>query len=57
MAVDMSGTGLATAHLPSNSPRRKAASAMIAKIPLPLALHIARAYKPITAAAALAWAG
>lgn len=32
--------------LPSSSPRRKAASAMIAKIPFPLALHIARAYKP-----------
>jgi hypothetical protein len=30
--------------LPSSSPRRKAASAMIAKIPFPLAQHIARCY-------------
>jgi len=30
----------------SNSPRRKAASAMIAKIPLPLARHIAAAWRP-----------
>ncbi len=33
------------AALPSSSPRRKAASAMIAKIPLPLARHIAAVYK------------
>jgi hypothetical protein len=32
--------------LSSKSPQRKAASAMIAKIPLPLARHIARVYKP-----------
>jgi C-5 cytosine-specific DNA methylase len=30
----------------SKSPRRKAASALIAKIPLPLARHIATVYKP-----------
>lgn len=30
----------------SKGPQRKAASAMIAKIPYPLALHIARCYKP-----------
>jgi site-specific DNA-cytosine methylase len=30
----------------SKSPKRKAASAMIAKIPYPLALHIARTFKP-----------
>jgi hypothetical protein len=35
-----------TSSLPSNSPRRKAASAMIAKIPLPLSRHIARIYYP-----------
>jgi hypothetical protein len=29
----------------SKSPRRKAASAMIAKIPFPLAQHIARVFK------------
>lgn len=34
-------------RLPSSSPRRKAASAMIAKIPFPLSQHIARAYKPV----------
>jgi hypothetical protein len=34
------------ASLPSASPRRKAASAMIAKIPAPLALHIGRVYWP-----------
>jgi hypothetical protein len=33
------------ASLPSSSPRRKAASAMIAKIPLPLARHIAAVYR------------
>jgi hypothetical protein len=32
------------AQLPSSSPRRKAASAMIAKIPLPLARHIGRVF-------------
>ncbi len=32
--------------LPSKSPRRRAASAMIAKIPYPLAAHIARTYFP-----------
>lgn len=37
-------TGIA--HLPNNSARRKAASAMIAKIPFPLANHIARVFKP-----------
>jgi C-5 cytosine-specific DNA methylase len=34
------------AALPPSSPRRKAASAMIAKIPLVLASHIARIYHP-----------
>lgn len=34
------------AHLPSSSPRRKAASAQISKIPFPLSQHIARVYKP-----------
>ncbi len=33
-------------QLPSSSPRRKMASAMIAKIPQPLARHIARTYLP-----------
>ncbi len=33
-------------RLPSKSPRRKMASAMIAKIPQPLARHIARTYLP-----------
>lgn len=33
------------ASLPSSSPRRKMASAMIAKIPLPLAKHIAAVYR------------
>lgn len=33
------------AALPSSSPRRKAASAMIAKIPLPLARHIAATFR------------
>ncbi len=32
--------------LPSSSPRRKAARAMIAKIPLPLCRHIAAVYRP-----------
>jgi hypothetical protein len=35
----------------SKSPKRKAASAMIAKIPLPLSRHIARVYKPLEIAA------
>lgn len=34
-------------RISSNSPARKAASAAIAKIPLPLARHIARTWKPI----------
>jgi len=34
------------ASLPSSSPRRKAASVMIAKIPLPLSRHIAAVYRP-----------
>lgn len=38
--------------LPSASPRRKFASAMIAKIPLPLSRHIARAFLPRAEAAA-----
>jgi hypothetical protein len=33
-------------HLPSSSPRRKQASALIAKIPFPLAHWIAQVYKP-----------
>lgn len=45
------GTGAAwfdqnTSSLPSSSPRRKMASALIAKIPLPLSRHIARTYHP-----------
>jgi hypothetical protein len=32
----------------SKSPQRKAASAQVAKIPLPLSRHIARVYKPAT---------
>jgi hypothetical protein len=32
--------------LPSNSIRRKQASAMIAKIPLPISTHIARVFRP-----------
>lgn len=35
-------------QLPSKSPRRRAASAQIAKIPFPLAQHIARCFKPDT---------
>lgn len=38
--------------LPSKSPRRKAASAKIAKIPFALSSHIARTYKPATERAA-----
>ena len=30
----------------SKSPQRKMASAMIAKIPLPLSTHVARSFKP-----------
>ena len=37
---------LGPALYPSGSARRKAASAMMAKIPLPLARHIARTYHP-----------
>lgn len=37
-------------HFSSKSPARKAASAMISKIPFPLAQHIARVYKPTRAA-------
>ena len=37
-------TGIA--HLPSSSPRRKAASAQIAKIPFPLAQYLATVFKP-----------
>lgn len=37
--------------LPSASPRRKFASAMIAKIPLPLSRHIAATYRPTARAA------
>jgi hypothetical protein len=40
------------ASLPSGSNRRKAASAMIAKIPLPLSRHIASVYLPASEAAA-----
>lgn len=38
-------------RLPSKSPSRKFASAMIAKIPLPLSSHIARAWHPMQDAA------
>jgi hypothetical protein len=37
-------------QLPSASPRRKEASALIAKIPLPLSTHIARTFKPLAVA-------
>lgn len=40
--------------LPSSSPRRKFASAMIAKIPEPLSRHIARTFRPIEAGKAAA---
>lgn len=40
------GPGGTTASLGSKSPARKMASAMIAKIPLPLSRHIARAWLP-----------
>lgn len=43
-------TGIA--HLPSSSGRRKAASAQIAKIPLPLSTWIAKTYKPNSEAVA-----
>lgn len=39
------------ASLPSSSPRRKMASAMIAKIPLPLSRHIGKTFYPTAAAA------
>jgi hypothetical protein len=47
----MSGSGAAWfdagfTRFPSSSPRRRAASAQIAKIPLVLAQHIATVYKP-----------
>ena len=50
-AVKMNGSGAAWfdagfTRFPSHSPRRRAASAQIAKIPLALAQHIARVYKP-----------
>jgi hypothetical protein len=49
-AVKMNGSGHACfdagfTRFPGTSTRRKAASAQIAKIPLTLAQHIARAYK------------
>ena len=49
--VKMKGSGAAWfdagfTRFPSSSPRRRAASAQIAKIPLALAQHIARVYKP-----------
>jgi hypothetical protein len=40
------GDGKISRMTSSRSPARKAASAMIAKIPLPLARHIARVYRP-----------
>lgn len=51
MGVKQHGSGhvwyrTGNGSLPSKSSRRKAASAMIAKIPLPLARHIARVYYP-----------
>ena len=42
------GAGGTLASFGSKSPARKAASAMIAKIPLPLARHIAAVYLPVT---------
>jgi hypothetical protein len=49
--VKMNGSGAAWfdagfTRFPSSSPRRRAASAQIAKIPLVLAQHIAQVYKP-----------
>jgi hypothetical protein len=49
--VKMNGSGAAWfdrgfTRFPSSSPRRRAASAQIAKIPLALAQHIAQVYKP-----------
>lgn len=40
------GRGSANRYTSSNSPARKKASALIAKIPFPLAQHIARCFKP-----------
>lgn len=40
------GVGGTSASFGSKSPQRKMASAMIAKIPLPLSTHIARVFKP-----------
>jgi hypothetical protein len=45
------GTGGTSASYGSKSPARKMASAMIAKIPLPLSRHIAKTYYPQSAAA------
>lgn len=42
------GRGSATRYTSSNSLERKKASALIAKIPFPLAQHIARVFKPQT---------
>lgn len=51
LAVKQHGSGAAwfdhgIASLPSSSPRRRAASALIAKIPFELALHVGRVYYP-----------
>ncbi len=40
------GRGASSRQTSSNSPARKAASAQIAKIPFPLARHIAHIFKP-----------
>ena len=45
-AARKGGTGGTSASFSSKSPARKAASALIAKIPLILSRHIARVYKP-----------
>jgi hypothetical protein len=42
------GEGTISGKISSNSPLRKQASAMIAKIPLPLSRHIARTFRPKT---------
>lgn len=44
-------TGQGSRNFSSNSSKRKAASAMIAKIPFPLAAHIARSLKPLESGA------
>ena len=44
------GVGGTSASYGSKSPARKFASAMIAKIPLPLSRHIARTYLPAQSA-------